>query len=98
MKINRRSFLATTAAASAGFTLLPRSVLGGRGFVAPSDKLAIAYIGCGTQGLREMATLIADPAVQMVAVCDPNKFTTDYVDWSADGLKNDIRRALGDPS
>ncbi|NLX28603.1 MAG: Gfo/Idh/MocA family oxidoreductase [Bacteroidales bacterium] len=96
LKINRRRFLATTAAASAGLTILPGSVLGGRGRVAPSDRLTIAYIGCGTQGLREMTTLIADPAVQIVAVCDPNKFTTDYVDWSADGLKNDIRRALGD--
>ncbi|OQB80168.1 MAG: putative oxidoreductase [Bacteroidetes bacterium ADurb.Bin123] len=98
LKINRRRFLETTAAAAAGFTILPRSVFGGRGHTAPSDQLAIAYIGCGTQGLREMTTLIADPSVRIVAVCDPNKFTTDYVDWSANGLKNDIRRALGDPS
>lgn len=96
MKINRRRFLGTSVAAAAGLTIVPRHVLGGAGYTAPSDRLTIAYIGCGTQGLREMTTLIADPSVQIVAVCDPNKFTTDYVDWSADGLKQDIRRALGD--
>ena len=33
-----------------------------------------------------------------MAVCDPNKFTTDYVDWSLNGIRDDIREALGDKS
>jgi hypothetical protein len=45
-----------------------------------------------------MTGLIANPAIQIVAVCDPNKFTTDYVDWSQNGVRNNIRTALGDPS
>jgi len=97
-KINRRKFIGSAAAASVGFTLIPRSVLGGPGYVAPSDKITLGYIGCGTQGLREMAALIQNPALQIVAVCDPNKFTTDYVDWSPDGLRDDLREALGDNS
>jgi len=97
-KINRREFLESAAAASIAFTVVPRSVLGGPGYVAPNDKLTLGYIGCGTQGLREMVTLIANPALQIVAVCDPNKFTTDYVDWSHDDVRNGIRRALGDNS
>ena len=96
-KMDRRRFLETTAAASLALTIVPRHVMGGPGFVAPSDKLTIGYIGCGTQGLREMTGLLADPAVQIVAVCDPNQFTTDYVDWSPDGVRNDIRTALQDP-
>jgi hypothetical protein len=95
-KINRREFLGSAAAASLAFTVVPRQVLGGPGYVAPSDKLTIGYIGCGTQGLREMVSLIANPALQIVAVCDPNKFTTDYVDWSLNGVRNGIRTALGD--
>jgi len=79
-KINRREFLGTAAAASVGFTVIPRSVLGGRGFVAPSDKVTLGYIGCGTQGLREMAEIITNPALQIVAVCDPNKYSENYVD------------------
>jgi predicted dehydrogenase len=98
MKVNRRNFIGSAAAASAAFTIIPRYVLGGENHVAPSDKLTIGYIGCGTQGLREMTTLITDPSIQIVAVCDPNKFTTDYVDWSANGIRNGIRTALGDNS
>jgi hypothetical protein len=95
-QFNRREFLGSAAAASLAFTVVPRQVLGGQGYIAPSDKVTLGYIGCGTQGLREMASLIANPALQIVAVCDPNKFTTDYVDWSANDVRNGIRRALGD--
>jgi len=97
-KIRRREFIGSAAAASLALTVVPRNVLGGPGFVAPSDKLTLGYIGCGTQGLREMTSLIANPALQIVAVCDPNKFTTDYVDWSQNGIRNNIRTALGDTS
>jgi hypothetical protein len=97
-RINRRKFLGSAAAASLAFTIVPRHVLGGQGFVAPADKITLGYIGCGTQGLREMTSLITDPEIQIVAVCDPNKFTTDYVDWSPYDVRNGIRNALGDKS
>jgi hypothetical protein len=97
-KINRREFLGSAAAASLAFTVVPRQVLGGHGFVAPSDKITLGYIGCGTQGLREMTSLISNPALQIVAVCDPNKYTTDYVDWSPNSIRDSIRSALGDNS
>jgi hypothetical protein len=97
-KINRRKFIGSAATASLAFTIVPRHVIGGAGFIPPSDKLTIAYIGCGTQGMREMVDLITNPKIQIVSVCDPNKLTTDYIDWSADGIKNGIRKALGDSS
>jgi hypothetical protein len=97
-KLNRREFLGSAAAASLAFTIVPRQVLGGPGYVPPSDKITLGYIGCGTQGIREMAPLLANPSVQIVAVCDPNKFTTDYVDWSQNDVKNTIRKTLGDNS
>ncbi len=96
MKINRRKFLGSAATASLAFTVVPRNVLGGPGYVAPNDKLTLGYIGCGTQGMREMCQLISNPALQIVAVCDPNKFTTDYVDWSPNDVRNGIQRALED--
>jgi len=97
-KINRREFIGSAAAASLAFTLVPRNVLGRPGFIAPSDKITLGYIGCGTQGLREMTSLISNPALQIVAVCDPNKFTADYVDWSMNDVRNSIRKALGNNS
>ena len=95
--INRREFISTAAAASVAFTILPRNVLGGPGFTAPSDKINLAYIGCGTQGLREMCELIPNPELQIVSVCDPNKMSTNYIDWSPNGIRDGIRTALGEP-
>ncbi len=97
-KINRREFINTAATASMAFSIVPRHVVGGKGIVAPSDKVTLAYIGCGTQGMREMVDLIANPSLQIIAVCDPNKFSTNYSDWSINGIRNQIRKALDDPN
>lgn len=94
--INRRKFLGYSAA-SAAVTLVPRHVLGGAGQVAPSQKIKLAYIGCGTQGLREMLPMLAMPEVEIVAVCDPMKDGNNYVDWSKDGLRRSIGDALDNP-
>src|SRR5256885_2480145 len=96
-KLSRRKFVLTGGAAAAAFSIVPRHVLGGPGFVAPSEKITLAYIGCGTQGLREMLAMLAMPDVQIVAVCDPVKDGRDYVDWSKDGLRTSIASALGKP-
>lgn len=88
----RRDFLA--GAAATAFTILPRHVLGGPAYVAPSDKIALAYIGTGTQGLREMMSLLAVPEIQIVSVCDPSKEAIGYRDWNRDGLVNLIRRTI----
>src|SRR5206468_4105046 len=95
--LSRRKFMVAGGAAAAGFTIIPRHVLGGAGFVAPSEKITLAYIGCGTQGLREMPALLAMPEVQIVAVCDPVKESHDYVDWSKDGLRSELARTMGNP-
>ena len=95
--MNRRKFLGTTATTAAAFTIVPRHVLGGPGQVAPSEKITVALIGCGTQGLTEMMGMLATPEIQMVAMCDPNKETTDYVEWGKDSVRNTIADGLGKP-
>jgi predicted dehydrogenase len=94
--MNRRTFL-ETASASACFTILPRHVLGGSGVVPPSDKITLAHIGTGTQGLREMPRLMAIPEIQIVAVCDPSKHGIGYRDWGRDDLLNELRTVLDKP-
>jgi hypothetical protein len=94
--LSRRKFIRAGAVATA-FTIVPRHVLGGQGFVPPSEKITVAYIGCGTQGTREMLRMLAMPEVQIVAVCDPVKDGHDYVDFSRDGLRAAIGSALGKP-
>ncbi len=92
---NRRKFLENAAAATAAFSIVPRHVLGGPGVVAPSDKINLAYIGVGTQGLREMLNLLPAQDIQIVSVCDPGKDPVGYRDWNRDGLRNGIRKLLG---
>ena len=56
--LSRRQFLGTMAATTA-FTIVPRSVLGGPGYQAPSDMVNLAGIGVGAQGggdIRNIAT------------------------------------------
>ena len=96
--MNRREFLGTVAAASA-FTIVPRRVLGGRGYVAPSDMILLAQVGCGTQAQRQVNTgFVARPDLQFVAVVDPNRDSQNYVDWENFGNRTRIRRFLDEPA
>ncbi len=94
--LSRRRFIAAGTAATA-FMIVPRPVLGGPGFIPPSEKITLAHIGCGSEGLREMPELLDLPEVQIVAVCDPVKDSQDYVDWSKDGLRSSLARTMGNP-
>ena len=62
----------------------------------PSDKLTVACIGVGSQGLRLMMDLLRMPEVQVVAVCDVNRQTSDYLDWGPNELRNKVRLLLQD--
>ena len=95
--INRREFLATAAAVST-ITILPRRVLGGPGYVAPSDKVNVALIGSGTQALRQlMGDWLPREDLHLACICDPNKDTDDYRDWSPHGLRNRVRTFINNP-
>ncbi len=95
--VNRRTFLTTAGAISAA-TIVPRRVLGGRGYVAPSDMILLAQVGCGTQAQRQVNTgLVARPDLQFIAVVDPNRDTQNYVDWDRWGNRDRIREFLGSP-
>jgi hypothetical protein len=65
-----------------GFTIVPRRVLGGTGYVPPSDKVNIAFIGVGSQGLRVRLHFLREPDVQGIAVCDPNQSSANHPQWS----------------
>lgn len=69
MKISRRDFM-NSAAAAAAFTIIPRHVLGGKAYAAPSDKLNIACIGIGGRG---GANLNGVRRENIVALCDVDK-------------------------
>ena len=93
--ISRRTFLGQTTAAAIGFSIVPRHVLGGVGYVPPSDKVNIAFIGVGAQGLRVMLHFLREPDVQGVAVCDVNKTGSDYPQWDTHEFCKSVRKLLG---
>ncbi len=95
--MNRRAFLKAAGVSAAAFNIVPSHVLGQSGRVAPNSKLTIALIGCGSQGLRELPGLLSTPELQVVAVCDPNRDGDDYLDWSRDGLRKGLAKAIGKP-
>jgi predicted dehydrogenase len=93
--VSRRKFLGQSAAATMAFSIVPRHVLGGAGFVPPSDKINMAFIGVGSQGLRVMLHFLKEPDVQGVAVCDPNKGSADHPQWDTHEYCNSVRKLLG---
>src|SRR5215471_3171587 len=92
--ITRRTFV-RAAAGSAAFTIVPRRVLGGAGYVSPGEKLTVACIGVGAQGTRVMMDFLKQSEVQIVAVCDVNKESSDYVDWFQNELRDKQRALVG---
>ena len=69
--ITRRDFITKSAAATAGFTILPSYVVSGLGHRVPSDRLNIAGIGIGGVGNRALRQV--SETENIVALCD--------VDW-----------------
>jgi predicted dehydrogenase len=64
--LGRRQFARQAATAAAALTIVPRHVLGGPGYLAPSDTLTKAIIGVGGMGRGHLAY----PGSVLRAVCD----------------------------
>jgi predicted dehydrogenase len=56
---------------------VPRSVLAGAGSTPPSEKVNVAIIGTGGQGIVNMKQLFSEPDVRIAALCDVNE-ESDY--------------------
>ena len=67
---SRRNFIKHAAVAAAGFMIVPRHVLGGKGFVAPSDKLLIAGIGAGGKGESDIFNCYKSGKAEIAFLCD----------------------------
>ena len=68
-RVSRRTFFTAGGAAAIGFTIVPRHVLGGPRYVAPSERVSIAGIGVGAMGGSDIATL-SKLGANVVALCD----------------------------
>jgi predicted dehydrogenase len=84
--MNRRTFLSAAAAP------LLASAQGSR--PAPSNRVTLAVIGTGNQGIGDMRGFLRDERVQVVAVCDVNKMSPGYWEGAMGG--RDVARSFVD--
>ncbi len=80
-RMTRRKFVAGTTGAAIGAMIVPRHVLGGVGYQAPSDTVNIAVVGCGGQGASNASELLAN-GQKIVALADVD---FGYVDRAIEG-------------
>ena len=73
-KATRRKFVKRLALTTGAITIVPRHVLGGPGFIAPSDKVNIAVVGVGGRGKQNARELMKLEDVQVTAIADPAEY------------------------
>src|SRR6202012_5811916 len=67
---SRRRFLKNSLIAASGLSIVPRHVLGGKGFTAPSDKLTIPCVGVGGKGESDIDYLFGTGKANIAILCD----------------------------
>ena len=89
--MSRRRFVSTAANAAFGISIVPRHVLGGAGYRAPSDTVNVAIVGAGGMGMAN-AQNVVDAGHNIVALADVD---FPFVDRSLQGR---LRNGNGSPS
>jgi len=67
--MNRRKFIEKSAVLSA-FMIVPRFVLGGKGYIAPSDMITLGHIGTGKQAFGLKQSFLDTKEAKIVAAAD----------------------------
>ena len=62
------------------------------------QKIRVGYVGTGTQGIRTLFEFLSHDDILVVAVCDANRDSQDYIEWYKDELRTKIRTFLKDDS
>ncbi len=70
-RLTRRQFVKASATAAAAPMVIPSSALGLEGKTAPSERISMGLIGCGSHGAGwNLDRMFANNDQQVVAVCD----------------------------
>ncbi|MDI9336799.1 MAG: Gfo/Idh/MocA family oxidoreductase [Alphaproteobacteria bacterium] len=69
-QLSRRNFIKNVGLAGTAFYIVPRHVLGGKGFIAPSDKLVIAGVGVGGKGEGDIYNFTRKGKADIAFLCD----------------------------
>lgn len=84
--LGRRKFLGYAALGLTGLTILPSWKMINGGYIAPSDRVVLGFIGLGQQGCSDFSSFSSCPGVQVVAGCDVDqlkreRFKKKVEDW-----------------
>ncbi len=73
----RRRFLRRTGALIAAPWIIPASALGADGTTAPSNRITLGSIGTGLMGTGHLRRFLEDSDVQVLGVCDVDRWRRD---------------------
>src|SRR5699024_1772055 len=90
--VNRREFISRAAALSA-ILIVPRHVLGGKEFIAPSDRITLGFIGNGRQGHNLLHSFLGTGEVQVLATSDVYKGKMDDFKAKVDSKQPDNKKS-----
>ena len=90
----RREFIKTSLTSLAAITIIPRYVLGGRGFIAPSDKVNIGIIGAGGQSMYSINELFKLEDVQLTSIADPSLLWKNDILYSSDTGRGPTKKTI----
>src|SRR5690606_8663577 len=91
--MKRRDFIDIGLKSAVAFTIVPRRVLGGNGFLAPSDKIQMGFIGVGKQSLNLLHGLNGCPEVVIQAACDVDDKKLDYFGKAATTAQSTVGKS-----
>ena len=73
MTMNRRYFIGKAALGAGALTIIPRHVMGGKGYIAPNNRINLGYIGLGKQIPGLMNSINGCAETIILAACDVDK-------------------------
>lgn len=92
--VSRRDFLGRTAAAAAGISIVPRYVLGGSEYTAPSDQLNVAAVGIGGMGHSNINAVKETENIVALADVDWDYAADVFLEFPRASRYRDYRRML----
>lgn len=91
---SRRKFIKGVGLSSAGLIVLPRCVLGGKDYIAPSDKVNIGIVGAGGQSMYSIKELLKLDDVQLVTIADPSEHWKNDILYKEDSGRGPVKKFI----
>ncbi len=92
----RRNFIRNSSVLISGITIIPRHVLGGKGYTAPSDRINVGIVGAGGQSMFSIKELLKLNDVQITTIADPAEFWKNDILYSMDTGRIPVKKYIED--